>query len=135
MQRHRALRKLSSDHHSGLVIARRARHAAQEELSRQAAAWQRVTTRFQTELEGHFRLEEVGLLAALSQAGETRLVARTLREHASLRRLIAQDRVENLLPFAELLTAHIRFEEKELFETAQRVLDVQTLEGLMATEP
>jgi hypothetical protein len=27
--------------------------------------------------------------------------------------------------------AHIRFEEKELFETAQRVLDAATLESLM----
>jgi hemerythrin-like domain-containing protein len=131
MQRHRALRKLSSDHHVGLVIARRARNAAQHELSKQTEAWQTVTARFQTELEGHFRLEEKGLLPALSRVGETRLVEQTLQEHASLRRLIAEDRVENLGPFAELLVAHIRFEEKELFETAQRVLDVTTLELLM----
>ena len=47
---------------------------------------------------------------------------RTLQEHSSLRRLINENHSDNLAAFSELLTAHIRFEEKELFETAQKRL-------------
>ncbi len=41
--------------------------------------------------------------------------------------LIAEDRPENLAAFAELLAAHIRFEETELLETAQRLLGPDVL--------
>ena len=59
---------------------------------------------------------------ALRKVGETVLAERTLREHSSLRRLINENHTDNLAAFSELLTAHIRFEEKELFETAQKRL-------------
>ena len=52
------------------------------------------------------------VLVALWRAGETDLVERTLTEHEDMRSLIAQDRPENLARFAELLTAHIRFESR-----------------------
>jgi hemerythrin-like domain-containing protein len=104
------------------VIARRARRAASRDAGGRGAAWDEVKERFRTELEPHFRREEQGLLPALRRAGEAALEQRTLREHRSLRELIAADRPENLAPFAALLTAHIRFEESELFDTAQRVL-------------
>ena len=123
MRRHPALRGLSSDHHAGLVIARRAR----EGVRAQSVAWEEVRERFWAELEGHFRSEERGLLPLLGTAGEAALAQRTLREHWDLRALIAEDRPENLAAFAELLAAHIRFEETELFETAQRLLGPDVL--------
>ena len=131
MQRHKALQKLSSDHHTGLVLARRARHAANENLRKQTIAWQTIVDRFQTEMEAHFRLEETGLLPAMLRVGETELVERTLREHEALRLLIAENDAINLSRFAELFTAHIRFEEKELFEMAQRRLDKEAWEMLV----
>ncbi len=90
-----------------------------------------VVARFHAELEPHFRLEEDRLLPALRRAGETPLVARTLSEHADLRRLIADNQTGNLAQFADLLTAHIRFEEKELFQRAQQLLDLGQLTELM----
>jgi hemerythrin-like domain-containing protein len=129
MQRHPALRKLSSDHHQGLVIARKAARAADDPARRQRV-WQEVRELFRQELEPHFQTEEAGLLPALERVGETTLVDRTLREHALMRRLIAQDRKENLAPFAELLRSHIRFEEQALFETAQRCLGDRGLKHL-----
>ena len=128
MRRHPALRNLSSDHHAGLVLVRRGRRAAQATVQA-AVAWQELRDRFHGKLEAHFRAEEQGLLRALREAGETALVERTLREHAALRALIA-DRQPRLQQFAEMLGAHIRFEERELFETAQRVLDEQVLREL-----
>jgi hypothetical protein len=71
-------------------------------------------------------------LPALRAAGETGLVERTLREHRRLRALIADDGPEGLAPFADLLAAHIRFEEQELFERAQGVLAPDVLAALAA---
>ena len=44
-----------------------------------------------------------------------------------MRALILQNNPGNLAPFAKLLREHIRFEEKQLFETAQRVLGNKVL--------
>jgi hemerythrin-like domain-containing protein len=49
-----------------------------------------------------------------------------------MRRLIAEDRSENLASFAELLRSHIRFKEKTLFERAQQLLDPGSLTELAA---
>ena len=124
MQRHPALRQLSSDHHIGLVLARKARQAANGSLQDKRYAWTTVVDRFRTELEPHFQLEEDDLLPAMQRAGETLLVERALTEHAGLRDLVSGNRIEDLAEFAELLTAHIRFEEKVLFERAQQLLDL-----------
>lgn len=113
------------------MLARRARRAVRGNLHEQSAAWASVMVRFDTELEPHFQREEAHLLPALKRAGEVLLVERTLREHAALRGLLGEGRVENLERFADLLTQHIRFEEKELFERAQQVLDPATLEELL----
>jgi hemerythrin-like domain-containing protein len=125
MQRHPTLRHLSSEHHTGLTIARRARRAAQEGGAAQAIAWEEVKQRFRLELEGHFQREERGLLPVLKGLGEAELVERTLQEHEALRVLVAEDRAENLGAFADLLATHIRFEEQDLFETAQRLIAPQ----------
>jgi hemerythrin-like domain-containing protein len=58
-------------------------------------------------------------------------VARTLSEHAALRGLIADNQTGSLAQFADLPTAHIRFEEKELFQRAQQLLDLGQLAELM----
>lgn len=127
MQRHAALRDLSSDHHVGLVLARKARQAASGSIHERQLVWQMLVDQFDAELEPHFRREEEDLLPAMQQAGESQLVDRTLREHKELRKLVAENRFEHLARFAELLSAHIRFEEKELFERAQQVLDLERL--------
>jgi hemerythrin-like domain-containing protein len=130
MQRIEPLRRLSSEHHTGLVIARRARELAREPHDARDAAWSDLRQRFADELEPHFKLEERGLLPALQAVGEAALVERTLAEHRAMRAMIEAGGCEELAAFARLLTDHIRFEEKELFDTAQRVLDVETLARL-----
>jgi len=130
VRRDPALRSLSSDHHLGLVIARRARVAAQEGAAARSIGWNEAKERFRAELDGHFRREECGLLPALRAAGEDALAERTLREHQAMRALIAEDRPENLALFAQLLATHIRFEEKVLFDTAQRRLGAGGLAAL-----
>ena len=128
MKRSPGLRTLSSEHHTGLVLARRAAQAAADEEV--ADTWREVAQRFEAELEPHFRQEEEILLPALVLVGETAIVQRTLAEHAQLRALVYDGPrdAQTLGSFAELLQAHIRFEERELFSIAQTRLPEFSLE-------
>jgi hemerythrin-like domain-containing protein len=128
MQRLAALKRLSSEHHLGLVIARQAREARADP----AAAWVALRRRFADELEPHFQLEERGLLPAMQDVGEQALVARTLVDHRSLRAMVDAGGPEDLAAVARLLAEHIRFEENELFQTAQRVLGQEALTAIHA---
>lgn len=119
MQRDPSLCSLSTEHHRGLMVARKARKAVAQGTQAQIVAWQVIREIFRTELEPHFQREEQGLLPVLRVAGEVDLVERTLHEHRSLRWLIVENRPDNLSAFAESLTTLIRFEESELFDTAR----------------
>lgn len=130
MQRHPALRSFSNEHLRGLKLARRARKAATQNASTQASVWEAIRKTFRTELEPHFQREEQGLLPVLRVAGEIEKVDRTVREHRSMHFLVLEDNVDNLALFAEALTNLIRFEENELFDTAQRVLGYKVLDDL-----
>ncbi len=130
MKRDPALRDLSSEHHSGLVLVRRIRKAAASPEFRPAAIWADVSERFERELEPHFQKEEQGLLPALRAVGEHALVERTQREHQTMRDMMAELDPKNLLRFAQLLSDHIRFEENELFEAAQRRFSADQLAAL-----
>jgi len=123
-----ALRTLSNEHHHGLVLAKRAKEAAG--TAQEEQVWRGIQARFAADLEPHFQIEELVLLPALEQAGETELARRTLDEHAELRCLISEDSAQTMTGFAELLTQHIRFEERELFEVAQQKLSAAELDAL-----
>jgi hemerythrin-like domain-containing protein len=126
VKRHSDLLQLSREHYGALKLARDARRAAESaEPGAVAALAKRVAQAFAAELEPHFRVEEQGLLVRLAQAGQHGLVARTRDDHTELRRLavaLATPDAGTLLRFAELLAAHVRFEEREVFEAAQAML-------------
>ncbi len=128
MKRHPDLLQLSREHYGALKLARDARRAAGSgEPGAVAALAQRVVEVFPVELDPHFCVEEQGILVLLAQAGQHELVARTLADHAELRRLakaLANPDADTLLRFADLLAAHVRFEEREVFEAAQATLDI-----------
>jgi hypothetical protein len=122
MQRAPELVPLSHDHHRALVLARRCRWAVagRQGLS-PAAVWAEVREVFAAELEPHFRIEETLLLPALEAVGEAEAVRRTRADHEVLRGMIAAESLDAdaLERFGEVLDAHVRFEERELFEVAQ----------------
>ncbi len=126
MKRHPDLLQLSREHHGALKLARAARHAAESGDARELGETaRRVVAQFAAELEPHFRVEERGVLLRLAEDGQHDLVQRTLSEHAELRRLeaaLAQPDAASLLRFGDLLAAHVRFEERELFEAVQNYL-------------
>ncbi len=126
VERIAALQPLSEDHHHGLVLALKARRAAAGVPGYDPQTqWREIERRFADELEPHFRIEESVLAPLLRKHGETALVERLLAEHAQLRALVSRThdrRASALDRFGETLERHIRFEERELFEIAQRVL-------------
>jgi hemerythrin-like domain-containing protein len=130
MNRAPVLRDLSSEHHRGLVLVRRIRKAFALPESQPAVIWADMIDRFEHELEPHFKKEEQGLLPALRAAGEHALVERTLREHWVMRDMVEEANPERLPHFADLLSDHIRFEERVLFEVAQRRLSTDQLATL-----
>jgi hemerythrin-like domain-containing protein len=129
------LRDLSDDHHTGLVLARRCRQAGRlRSSSSPETVWEQVLEAFSRHLEPHFRIEEQHLLPGLEAIGEASLARRIREDHAALRafRESGAPGWASIERFGELLEAHIRFEEREVFETTQDRLPARTLEALAA---
>jgi hemerythrin-like domain-containing protein len=122
VRRDARLHALSRDHHRALVLVRRVRRGAD------AAE---VARRFELELAPHFAIEERVLLPALTRAGRADLATRTAREHEEIR---AATSTHNLAAFADLLEAHVRFEERELFPVCESLI-ADALDQLIAEEP
>ncbi len=134
MKRHPALLVLSREHQAALSLAQRAKRAAASGRESEVADLAAVVAHvFPRELAPHFRDEEDHLLPALEEAGEAGRVARTLADHQRLhalsRQLAEQPDAGTLAEFGALLADHVRFEERELFEIAQSVLDLSRLQS------
>jgi hemerythrin-like domain-containing protein len=159
MKRHAALRGLSSDHHLGLVQARRLIRAAglarREAVDLQTAGatvaeaiateaekvardflifWGEHTTR-------HFREEEEVLLPMFARYGDPSQIAivQVLVEHIHIRRLVfdLQQQLETHQPpqetmrsVGELLRAHIRHEENVVFPLIEAAMPEEARQAL-----
>lgn len=126
MKRSVALQSLSREHHTALALAKGCERAVQSGVAAQVgAACQRAILAFAEELEPHFQIEEQTLLPLLKNADVLPLVQRTLADHQQLRALLADLRpnsVDALDRFGKSLSAHVRFEERELFPALENVL-------------
>ncbi len=140
MKRHAALVPLSRQHHDGLalcVFIRRdlgagAEAAVAERLRQQALdLWD-------LELRGHFAVEEEVLFNAVrDKVPDPGAVDRLIREHAEIGDLMASLRSASgsnlagmLRSLGERLDAHIRFEERVLFEAVQATVGEELLVDL-----
>jgi tellurite resistance-related uncharacterized protein len=115
MKRATGLVSLSRDHHRALVLARALRRP-------DAPAPADVVE----ELEPHFAVEEAELVPRAIERGGAlaELGARLLAEHAALRAETDPARL------GDLLEAHVRFEERELFPALERELGAELLARL-----
>lgn len=108
--------KLSRDHHFGLLLAWKIRQGIRFEV-----AAPRITVfvleTFRKEVEPHFQQEENCIFSLLPPDDALRLQAE--KEHVWLRtqsvELEHDMSYERLSAFADFLDAHIRFEERQLF--------------------
>lgn len=130
MKRDKNLRNLSSDHHQALALVRKINNVIKEQ-SITSEFIEHVKAVFIDELEPHFVLEEQSLIPELKNIGADSLVDQTLQEHKQMRELIEKiNDHEALKQFAELLKAHVKFEENELFNICQDDLDLSALERI-----
>jgi len=133
MKRVPELRDLSDDHHTGLVLARRCKQAGgRDAASTPEAVWQQVLEAFAGHLEPHFRIEEDHLLPALEAIGEGSLAERIREDHRELRALrdAGHPTRASVARFGELLEAHIRYEERQVFEPVQQRLPARALQAV-----
>lgn len=117
MKRSEALKPLSHDHHQALFVAHHLRgDGALEELAEHFRSfWREHGAK-------HFRIEEEVLLPIWASLGtvDQDAAARVAREHLEIRTAALEvegssgDR-DQLRRLGELLSAHVRYEERELF--------------------
>lgn len=134
MQRSDELSPLSREHHVALEMALRLKRAAPTDAEAVQAAFLRF---FVDEGQRHFQAEEEFLLPAFARhaAAEDPDVVRVLVEHVELRRR-AQDlaggpvSLEDLHALGELLSDHVRHEERALFPRIEAALEPAQLAAL-----
>jgi hemerythrin-like domain-containing protein len=128
MQRDKSLIPLSHQHQRALALCVRI-DRAQQIPEADLEAWQAEIARlFEQDITLHFAAEEDVLFPAARQFPELiPLVDDLIAEHIALRELFSQAlarrmSAETLPAFAQRLSAHIRKEERQLFERLQQLL-------------
>ena len=130
MLRDRNLIPLSHQHQHALALCVQIDRAAAPDLE---ALQAQMATMFNLEIRWHFAAEEAALFPQAAAFAElTPLVEALLGEHAALRQYFAgaarrELDAAALRQFARLLSAHIRKEERELFEACQRLFSPEKL--------
>ena len=140
-RRHDSLVPLSHDHHHALAQARRLTEAASmsDDSERRRAAGDFINF-YLGSLLRHFREEEELFFAPIVDDGDaqaliTRALHEHLRVHARVRRLkrdLVGGVVEptQLTELSKLLTAHVRFEERDLLPLVEQLLSEDELKDL-----
>lgn len=129
IKRHPALQPLSRQHHFGLLFSWKLRKGFSKnvELERMQdyAKWF-----YEKEIKPHFRDEEKYLFPILEEGNE--LVDRALKEHRRIKRLFhdTENAEKSLNQLEEELDAHIRFEERILFNEIQKVATQEQLDKI-----
>jgi hypothetical protein len=128
MPRIGALLLLSREHHHSLVMARDARRAADNgDAAVQAATIARVESHWRAVMAAHFEQEE-RLIQMTEDTLDPVSVNRILAEHSELRTLACGpcklEPAARLRKFADLASAHMRYEERVFFPQLQSHPDI-----------
>ena len=123
MPRIGALLLLSREHHHSLVMARDARRAAGNgDPAIVAATVARMESHWHTVMAAHFEREEQ-LIRMAKDTLDAESVTQILFEHSELRRLASGpcelEPAARLCKFADLASAHVRYEERVFFPQLQ----------------
>ena len=136
MLRDKSLIPLSHQHQRALALCVRI-DRAQPIPDADVQTWQaEISQLFEEEIKIHFAAEEAVIFPAARQFAElVRLAEELTAEHASLRGLFRQAEARRMSPetlpaFAQQLSAHIRKEERLLFESMQQLMKPPELASL-----
>jgi len=131
MKRHKALSKFSSDHHSGLNMAKTLKSGANTSDAQLEYLKNKLVHFFKTDLENHFDEEEKYLAPLLK---DNPMIIRMCDDHQKMKSLFnsvldvnGTELKEYLISFGEILDSHIRFEERELFPMIEKTLSEEQL--------
>ena len=127
IKRNEFLKPISREHHHGLLLCWKIRNGLKKNVATERIK-KYVDWFFEHHLVPHFEIEENYIFPILGNEHE--LVKKALSEHRRLTRLYnSQTEVlKNLNLFEEELEAHIRFEERILFNEIQAVASEAQLE-------
>ena len=138
MLRDRNLIPLSRQHQHALALCVRLDRALQADKV-DMETWQaEIQQHFEQEIKIHFTAEEKEVLPVAAKIAELRtLVDELLAEHAVLRGLFTQAAArrldaDGLRAFVGKLSAHIRKEERQLFESMQQRMAPEEMEAMGA---
>jgi hemerythrin-like domain-containing protein len=136
MLRDKSLIPLSHQHQRALALCVRI-DRAQPIPAADLQVWQaEIEQHFEQEIKIHFSAEEQALFPAARKFHDlVPLVEELLSDHASLRKMFTEAEarrmsVETLPAFAQQLSAHIRKEERHLFERLQQLMNPEELAAL-----
>lgn len=115
MRRSEALKQLSREHHQALVFSKKLAMLNELGTEDQSEAWEALRSELRIHLLPHFAEEEAMLEALGVQRDRSAPVIRFHAEHRHLRNCLDSPELDAVLPMAELLKQHVRFEERELF--------------------
>ncbi len=126
IKRHKALQPLSRQHHFGLLFSWKIRKGFHKNIDPDRMM-KFATWFYENEIEPHFSDEEKYLFPILDPENE--LIERALKEHRRIKRLFhdTEDPERSLHRLEEELDAHIRFEERILFNEIQQVATPEQL--------
>ena len=113
-----ALKPLSREHHHGLLLGWKIKQGVSKSIDPERIG-NYVHWFYEKFLTDHFEMEENWVFPVLG-VGDP-LVKQALKEHRQIEKMISEkdNTYSSLLEFADLLTDHIRFEERQLFNKIQ----------------
>ena len=127
LKRDKALRPLSVDHHHGLLLSWKIRTGLSKQVE-PIRIINYVQWFFENHLRPHFDLEENYVFPVLG--GEDELVKKALADHQKIESLSRSGDAATLSQLADELEAHIRFEERIVFEKIQSVATQSQLQQI-----
>lgn len=131
IKRHQDLQPISREHHNGLLLSWKIREGFKLNVGTERIK-KYVDWFWTNHLKQHFKFEEQFILPILPK--DNPLVKKTLREHRRLKSLFESqiDIEKNLSLIEEELVAHIRFEERILFNEIQSIATVEEMQMIAA---
>lgn len=130
IKRHESLQPLSRDHHHALLLSWKIRQGLKKDVpAKRISAY--CSWFYTTHLLPHFELEEQYAFPVLGDAHP--LIQQALSEHARLRTMFGNPLTNTaaLEAAGDLLEAHIRFEERTLFNAIQEAANPEQLQKIL----
>ncbi|GLR19254.1 hemerythrin domain-containing protein [Portibacter lacus] len=126
IKRHPDLQPVSREHHHGLLLSFKIRQGIKYDIDPKRVK-KYVDWFWANHLEQHFEFEEQYIFPILPVGNE--LVEKALADHKHLKQLFASDDpLEEVLSEIEAgIVAHIRFEERVLFQEVEKVANEEQL--------